>query len=59
MEVVHVFRKKHAVADLRTRLDRTNHQETKHMIPRYTKVVHQIACGKNDCRQTNAKQAST
>ena len=35
MEVVPAFRKKHAVADLRTHLDRTNHQETKHMMPRF------------------------
>ena len=56
MDVVLVFRKKHAVAALRTRRDQDQPPGTK---AHNTKVVHKIAGGKSVYRQTNAKQAYT
>ena len=40
MDVVPVFRKKHAAADLRIRLENTNHQETRYIIPRLMVKSH-------------------
>ena len=54
-EVVHAFGKKHAVADPRTRWDKDQPPGNQ---AHHTKVVHQIACSKHVCRQTNAEGLS-
>ena len=56
MEVIPVFRKKHAVADLRTQRDQDQPAGNQ---AHDTKVVHQIAFSKSVFRQTHAKEAHT